>query len=90
MDRYHGAIVSIGPLSDAVLDRFGISDLVIPKLRVLTQTIRSSRWEETLRKGDWGLTYEQAANLSQAMYTDISRQVQSVSPVCFFGRPISS
>ncbi|RDB15155.1 hypothetical protein Hypma_004865 [Hypsizygus marmoreus] len=70
-DGFEGAIISIGVRTDGVLDRFGLADAVIPRLRVITQTVRSSRWEHTLRNGDLALSYEQAANLSRAMERDL-------------------
>ncbi|KIK20045.1 hypothetical protein PISMIDRAFT_106394, partial [Pisolithus microcarpus 441] len=56
-------LISIGPNTDAVLDRFKINDKVLP-------TIRSSRWEVKLRSSQWNLTYKQAVNLSQALIAD--------------------
>ncbi|KAF8120561.1 hypothetical protein EV363DRAFT_1091122, partial [Boletus edulis] len=63
-------IISLGPNTDAVLDRFGMSDQVIPRLHRLVATVRSSRWEVALRNSPWNLNYEQAANLQKALYAD--------------------
>ena len=70
-DGFQGALISIGPETDAVIDWFGLNDNLVPRLRVLTCKIRSSRWETVLRTPDWGLSYEQSANLAKAMHTDI-------------------
>jgi hypothetical protein len=78
-DGFQGAIISIGPETDAVIDRFGLNDSLVPRLRVLTRNIRSSHWESVLRTPHWGLSYEQAANLAKAMQADISgRQNQDL------------
>jgi hypothetical protein len=73
-DRFGGAIISIGPHTDAVLDRFHLKDNLIPQLRLLSTAIRSSKWEAALRSTQWGLSYVQAANLSKAMIADISNE----------------
>ena len=79
-DGYQGAIISIGTETDSVLDRFDLDDSLIPRLRVLTQTVRSSRWERVLRSHRFGLAYEQAAKLTDAMLKDIGR---TATPVRF-------
>ena len=60
-------IISIGTETDSVLDRFDLDDSLIPRLRVLMQTVRSSRWERVLKSHRFGLAYEQAAKLTDAM-----------------------
>lgn len=70
-DGFHGALISIGPETDAIIDRFGLDDNLVPRLRVLTRHVRSSRWETVLRTPHWGLSYEQSANLAGAMRADI-------------------
>lgn len=65
-------LLSIGPNTDAVLDRFKIGDEAILKLRDLIVTVRSSRWEVVLRSPKWDLTYEQAFNLTKALHADLS------------------
>lgn len=79
-DGYQGAIISIGAQTDSVLDRFDLDDKLVPRLRVLTQTVRSSRWETVLRSRRFGLTYEQAAKLTDAMLKDIERTAAQPSP----------
>jgi hypothetical protein len=73
-DGFQGAIISIGPHTDAALDRFGLDDNLVPRLRVLTRTVRDTKWERTLRTVHWGLSYEQAVNLADAMKHDIKVQ----------------
>lgn len=68
---FTGPIISLGPQTDAALDRFRLNDSLVPRLRGLTQTIRSSRWEEVLRT-EWGLTFEQAVTISGALRSDLS------------------
>jgi len=63
-------LVSIGPNTDAVLDRFKMNDDVLLRLRTLISTVRSSRWEAVLRSHQWNLPYKQAANLSRALNAD--------------------
>ena len=72
-DRFGDALISIGPHMDAVLDHFHLDDALIPRLRVLTTTVRSSKWEIALRNPQWGLNYEQAFSLSNAMIADINK-----------------
>lgn len=64
-------LISIGPHSDAVLDRFGLDDHILPKLHQLIGSVRSSRWEAVLQSPKWNLTYEQASNLSRALNSDV-------------------
>lgn len=64
-------LLSIGPHTDAVLDRFGLDDKVLLKLHELISSVRSSRWEVALRSPKWDLTYEQAVNLSKALRSDL-------------------
>ena len=68
---FHGALISIGPETDAVIDRFALDDNPLPRLQVLTQQVCSSRWETVLRTPHWGLSYEQSTNLARAMQADI-------------------
>ena len=49
-------LISIGPNSDAILDRFGLGDNLLPRLHTLVRTARSSRWEAVLRPSPWHLT----------------------------------
>lgn len=53
-----------------MLDRFDLNDNFILRLRNLARTVRSSRWEATLRTSDWGLSFEQAVSLSKALLLD--------------------
>jgi hypothetical protein len=86
-DGFQGALISIGPETDAVIDRFGLNDNLVPRLRVLTRKIRSSRWETVLRTPDWGLSYEQSANLAKAMQADIcGRHSQAIQVLLRFPR----
>jgi hypothetical protein len=79
---FGGALISIGPNTDAMFDRFGFPDKLLPRLRVLTTTICSSKWEAVLRSRQWGLTYEQVANLSKAMVADIKNEPMVPVKVC--------
>jgi hypothetical protein len=78
-DGFQGVIISLGPHTDAALDQFGLDDSLVPRLRILTRTIRDTQWERTLRTTEWGLSYEQAVNLVKAMKRDI--KAQQVQPV---------
>jgi hypothetical protein len=69
-----GALISIGPQMDAVMDCYHLDDALLRQLRILTTTVRSSRWEVALRSAPWGLTHEQALNLSNAMNADIKNE----------------
>ncbi|KAF8327690.1 hypothetical protein F5887DRAFT_924648 [Amanita rubescens] len=66
------AIIDIRDRTNAVIDRFQLGDGIIPRLRKLACETRSGRWEAVMRGPEWGLSYEQAVNLSQAMMADIA------------------
>ena len=76
---YDPPIISIGPHTDAVLDRFKMGDEVIFKLRHLMSTVRSSRWEAVLRSPKWDLTFEQAVNIAKALNADLQGQKLDVN-----------
>ncbi|KAG6377664.1 hypothetical protein JVT61DRAFT_14429 [Boletus reticuloceps] len=63
-------ILSIGPNSDVVLDRFNFGDELIPGLRKLVETTWDTRWEAKLHEALWNLTFEQAFNLSRTLSAD--------------------
>lgn len=81
-------LISIGPNSDAVLDRFSLGDDLLPRLHTLVRTARSSRWETVLRSSPWNLTLEQASNLSRALSADLKRSsdfsIMTVFSVTYF------
>ena len=83
MDGFHGAIISIGTQTDSVLDRFDLGDSIVPRLRVLMQTVRSGRWEAILRSSQFGLSYEQASKLTDAMMKDLGGMRNTTSEVRF-------
>ena len=66
-------LISIGPNSNAVLDRFGLGDDLLPRLHTLVRTTCSSHWEAVLRSSPWNLTPKQALNLSRALSADLKR-----------------
>ncbi|KAG1764089.1 hypothetical protein EV702DRAFT_1051461 [Suillus placidus] len=74
--KFGPALISIGANTDATLDRLGLGDEILLKLRILIGTTRSSRWEAVFRSPKWNFTYEQATILSKALLTDL--QVQPV------------
>ena len=86
-DGFQGALIGIGPETNAVIDRFGLNDNLVPCLWVLTCKIRSSCWETVLRTPDWGLSYEQSANLAKAMQADIcGHQSQAIQVLLCFSQ----
>ena len=64
-------LISIGPNSNAVLDRFNLGDDILPRLYTLIGSACSSRWEAVLRSSPWNLTFEQVSNLSNALLADL-------------------
>ena len=78
------ALVSIGPNSDAVLDRFNLGDDLLPRLCNLIGTVWSSRWEAVLRSSPWSLSYEEAENLSATLCADLKGTEFSITTVFFF------
>jgi hypothetical protein len=83
VDGFQGTIISIGTQTDSILDRFDLDDSLIPRLRVLTQMVRSSRWEAVLRSSQFGLSYEQASKLTDAMMKDLGGVQNTTTKVCF-------
>lgn len=73
-------LISIRPNTDAALDQLGLRDSVLPRLRILVGTVRSSRWEAMFRGPQWDLGYEQAATLSNALFADLQVGVASFNP----------
>lgn len=70
-DSFAGPIISIGPETDATIDRFRFNDSIVTRLRGMIQETRSSRWEEVLRV-EWGLTFEQAVTIARALRLDLT------------------
>jgi hypothetical protein len=70
-------LISIGPHTDAMLDRFKMGDVVLLRLHELVGSVRSSRWEAVLRSSEFGLTYDEASTLTSALLMDI-RGAQSM------------
>lgn len=73
-------LISIGPYTDAALDRLKLGDENLPKLRTLVAAVRSSRWEAVFRSPTWDLTYEQASILSDALLMDLQVGVRDINP----------
>lgn len=76
--RFGPALISIGVNTDVALDRLGLGDEILLRLRTLIGTTRSSRWEVVFRSPKWNLTYEQAAILSKALLADLQVQPEVV------------
>ncbi|KAG6913079.1 hypothetical protein DXG01_009832 [Tephrocybe rancida] len=71
-DGNKGTIVSLGPRTDSVIDRYQLSDKqIIPAIRILSRSMRNSSWEKHLQGSKFNLSYEQAHNLSGAMHGDL-------------------
>ncbi|KAG6919654.1 hypothetical protein DXG01_003518 [Tephrocybe rancida] len=83
---FSGAIISIGPRTDALIDHFSFKAQEITKLRHLIQTERSGRWEEMMRLGKFRYSFEQASTMFEALRGDLGitdsglQKFQSVSP----------
>ncbi|KAG6905187.1 hypothetical protein DXG01_004375 [Tephrocybe rancida] len=76
---FSGAIISIGPRTDAVLDRFKLEAQEIPKLCSLSFNERSSKWEEAMRStGHFSYSYEIASTMAEAMRADLGVQGNQV------------
>lgn len=66
------ALLSIGPRTDCIMDRFNLEDNIIPHLWQMTKTCRSSRWVTTLQSESWGLEYKVARAMTDALISDLS------------------
>jgi hypothetical protein len=71
-------MISIRTETCATIDSLGLLEGAVLCLRVLACSTRSSKWEKVLSGPEWGLTREQATQLSNALLTDIT------------GKPVSS
>ena len=78
------AIITIGPRTDAIIDKLALPDSFILDLRNMTCTIRSSSWIKTLQSAEWGLNYEQALMLSRALLADIKADSLKVRTLTTF------
>lgn len=77
-------LLSLGPRTDAVLDRFNLGDELLPRLRLLVETVRDTRWEARLRQEPWNLPFEQASNLAVALSADLRGECSTIVTVFFF------
>jgi hypothetical protein len=65
-------LISIGPKTDHVMDQFGLRDSLLPGIRQMTTSYRSSRWATTLQSGHYWLEREAAEALADALIADLS------------------
>jgi hypothetical protein len=65
-----GALISIGPKTDAVIREGGIPDQIIPYLRHLVRLTRSERWAAELQKKSWNLSSDEASSIARALLED--------------------
>jgi hypothetical protein len=78
-------LISIGPHSDVVLDKFKLGDDILPRLHTLLGTVRSSLWEDVLKSPEWNLSREQAVFLTRALLADVNGTSKSSVPVVQVG-----
>ena len=64
-------IISFGPHSDAVIDTFGLSDTIIPRLRILVESTRQNKWPQVLQS-EYGLEVASASALSNTLRADLA------------------
>jgi hypothetical protein len=64
-------IISFGPHSDTVIDTFGLSDTIIPRLRILVESTRQNKWPQVLQS-EHGLEVASASALSNALRADLA------------------
>ncbi|KAF8123535.1 hypothetical protein EV363DRAFT_1403791 [Boletus edulis] len=64
-------LISLGPNTDAVLDRFRLGDQLLPRLHTLVRTVRDTRWKAVLSTAPWNLTHESATCLANALAADL-------------------
>lgn len=80
LDMQEAPLISLGPHTDAILDRFKMDDAVLLRLHRLVRSVCSSCWEAVLRSPKWDLTYEQASNLARAIQLCSMKPCQSLLP----------
>lgn len=68
-------IVTIGPKTDGVLDKYGLPDALIPCLCDMVGTIHSNHWAQVLQSPEWGLGYEEVLRLSKALLVDTGVEI---------------
>jgi hypothetical protein len=65
------AIMSFCPNTDKFMDRHGLPDSMIPKLRQMTLTMWNSRWVRVLQEDGWNMDANVAMLLNQALLDDM-------------------
>ncbi|KAG1769948.1 hypothetical protein EV702DRAFT_1202611 [Suillus placidus] len=83
-------LISIGPHTDAALDRLKLGDENLLKLRTLIGTVHSSQWEAVFRSPTWDLTYEQSSALSNALLADLQVGMRVINPEVATLKPMVS
>jgi len=73
-------LISIGPNTNAALDQLELGDEILPKLRALARTVRSSRWEAVFMSPKWNLAPGHAAILSNALLADLQVGIAPFNP----------
>ena len=68
-DGFGGIIMSIGPNTDLLFQETRIPDSIIPRLRCIAQTVRSSDWEVAI-KAKWDFPPQLVSRLALAMKAD--------------------
>ncbi|KAG8217193.1 hypothetical protein J3R82DRAFT_5275 [Butyriboletus roseoflavus] len=64
-------LISIGPHSDAILDRSSLDDIILGWLRDLIGNVHTSCWKKTLVTPEWGLKSNQASLLAAALLKNL-------------------
>lgn len=64
-------VLSIGHNTDKALDQLKLDDSVIPELRSIMSTVRSTRWTQAIMARPWGIGSPGATKLAHAMLCDL-------------------
>lgn len=73
------ATISIWPRTNAVMMQFELPDSLIPQIRDVVCTIRSTEWQQEFQKCEWGLNEEQSLTLTKAMLADLGTETPKVT-----------
>ncbi|KDQ49058.1 hypothetical protein JAAARDRAFT_278107 [Jaapia argillacea MUCL 33604] len=80
-------LITLGPATDALLDKFGLDDTVIAKLRIITSTVRSSHWASTL-SSSFNLPRYKAVALAKALNDDLAHTAYLQPQTRTINRPL--
>lgn len=59
--------------------QYELPDSLVPQIRDMVCTIRSTEWQQEFQKSEWGLNKEQSHALTKAMLADLGAKTPKVT-----------